>query len=942
MTCVKKGDYEKALQCLTEAMEKGFPEAQRYYAYLLDMDPGFRRAVEQQYNQQTSRFRSPSEIAAAIKAAADKLKEAAEQGDAESQFKLGQCHQNGRGVKQDDAKAAQWYRKAAEQRHAGAQFKLGQCYQNGEGVKQDDAEAAKWYRKAAKQGQPDAEFNLGECYYAGHGVVQNYSQAANWYRKAAEQGHVGGQFKLAECLFTGSGKTRNEEDAVQWYRKAAEKGHAGAQFKLAECCLKGSGVTRDEANAVKWYHKAAEQGHTEAKFILAECLSTGWGVEANKQDAVKWYRKAAEDGHPQAQFKLGSCYSNGTGVKEDRAEAAKWYRRAAEQGVATTWTHFVLGEACFSKKDFAEAVKRYDQAVAEQGNAKSGLSLSDRKQIADHLLEIISASSSTTTIVDSALKVLTRLSCWDSFSGKDWKNLLSVRPNYAKFCGLTADSTVTYWTKMSVDDWQSLANKEPLFKPYYDLRRGNNVARHLSEHPGMEKFCKWNVISEKGWVNLLKKDNLISSLLHQQPDLLRFCHWDDFSGKNWADLLSVCPKYAKYIKWDNLLKKDDFDFESLKTISDQLMVSTIFATNCPPLSIVEKLNWGKYKDWSGTTAKEWLDILIDYPGLADFCKCWNGFSTDNWARLLSKQPQFESRCHCWDKFEAKHWNQLPSSMYGHFPYDLSKVWNYTDYDGGIGKHLSKKFAFRVASGFAFVFTFISLFGETGWFSLLAESKVHALISGTVWIVASVLCVLGYTNGWGPFFRNRWLNVAYAGLTSFSLYTFYHWSFLFSRWSWGLIFLALISLLMFAICAKDASGSKNDFHSLFLAFLPWFVIYSWFMLSPVKCSGWLIVANAVLFLITILLGFVAFAESDKKIVSFSCVVSVILPLAIGIWFLLSPVDSDACYKMADSLKPSFQHASTALIRKGQSADPDFAQLENQLVPENDFIIDFPAD
>jgi TPR repeat protein len=50
----------------------------------------------------------------------------------------------GRGVPQDDAEAVKWYRKAAEQGDANAQYNLGQGYGDGQGVPQDHAEAVKW------------------------------------------------------------------------------------------------------------------------------------------------------------------------------------------------------------------------------------------------------------------------------------------------------------------------------------------------------------------------------------------------------------------------------------------------------------------------------------------------------------------------------------------------------------------------------------------------------------------------------------------------------------------------------------------------------------------------------------------------------------------------------------------------------------------------------
>ncbi len=120
----------------------------------------------------------------------------AEQGDADAQYNLGVCYDNGQGVDEDDAEAVKWYRKSAEQGHAGAQYNLGWCYDNGKGVDEDDAEAVKWYRKAAEQGDADAQYNLGVCYDNGQGVDEDDAEAVKWYRKAAEQGYAEAQNAL--------------------------------------------------------------------------------------------------------------------------------------------------------------------------------------------------------------------------------------------------------------------------------------------------------------------------------------------------------------------------------------------------------------------------------------------------------------------------------------------------------------------------------------------------------------------------------------------------------------------------------------------------------------------------------------------------------------------------------------------------------------------------
>ncbi len=85
----------------------------------------------------------------------------------------------------DFSAAAGWFRKAAQQNDAEAQFNLGACYQNGEGVAKDYAEAAKWFRRAAEQNYADAQLSLGGCHYLGQGAAKDHVEAYAWISLAA-------------------------------------------------------------------------------------------------------------------------------------------------------------------------------------------------------------------------------------------------------------------------------------------------------------------------------------------------------------------------------------------------------------------------------------------------------------------------------------------------------------------------------------------------------------------------------------------------------------------------------------------------------------------------------------------------------------------------------------------------------------------------------------
>ena len=62
-----------------------------------------------------------------------KYAEAAEQGDADAQDRLGEMYHLGRGVPEDDTEAVRWYHLAADQGHTSVQLRLGVMYLNGWG-----------------------------------------------------------------------------------------------------------------------------------------------------------------------------------------------------------------------------------------------------------------------------------------------------------------------------------------------------------------------------------------------------------------------------------------------------------------------------------------------------------------------------------------------------------------------------------------------------------------------------------------------------------------------------------------------------------------------------------------------------------------------------------------------------------------------------------------
>lgn len=93
--------------------------------------------------------------------------------------------------------------RAAEQGDAEAQYQLGESYRKGTGkdISRSFKEAARWYGLAAEQGHAEAQYQLGELYFKGRGVERNKKIAQKWYKAAGKQGHVKAKYRQRGCGF---------------------------------------------------------------------------------------------------------------------------------------------------------------------------------------------------------------------------------------------------------------------------------------------------------------------------------------------------------------------------------------------------------------------------------------------------------------------------------------------------------------------------------------------------------------------------------------------------------------------------------------------------------------------------------------------------------------------------------------------------------------------
>ncbi len=125
---------------------------------------------------------------------------AADQGLAEAQCCMGDCHRTGRGVEHKNLeKAVQFYELAAAQKNSRALHQLSICHARGEGVKEANmATAMSYLYQATSLGNIDACMELALRYQFGNDVDLNTKVANILFELAAEHGGVDQKQTLRE------------------------------------------------------------------------------------------------------------------------------------------------------------------------------------------------------------------------------------------------------------------------------------------------------------------------------------------------------------------------------------------------------------------------------------------------------------------------------------------------------------------------------------------------------------------------------------------------------------------------------------------------------------------------------------------------------------------------------------------------------------------------
>ena len=159
---------------------------------------------------------------------------------------------------------------AAEAGQARTQYALGKIYRDGQGVEKDVQKAVELFTLAAMQGNSFAAFALGKMYLSDDPALsRNVAAALKWITTAAEHGNQFAQYHLGKLLLKGTDDiSQDTNSALRWLLASVEQGNVHAEYALAMAYLKGESVPKDSLKAMELLKRASSREHQFAQYQL--------------------------------------------------------------------------------------------------------------------------------------------------------------------------------------------------------------------------------------------------------------------------------------------------------------------------------------------------------------------------------------------------------------------------------------------------------------------------------------------------------------------------------------------------------------------------------------------------------------------------------------------------------------------------------------------------
>ncbi len=218
----------------------------------------------------------------------------AELGNTRAQRWLGLRYLLGdKGYRQNTQFAKRWLTEAAEHGDAQSQYTLGQIYYSGIGVERDYQQATLWLKQAHDHGVAAATLLLSEAYRNGLGVDKNIQRANQLLRQAARDNYAPAQTRLGRYSLYGVDVPKDLSDGFYYLRTASSQNHYPANRVLFNEYVLGLNAPLDYQLAFLLLEQIPEDERTSWDlFWMSLLIERGLGTQQLPSYAETLYQKA--------------------------------------------------------------------------------------------------------------------------------------------------------------------------------------------------------------------------------------------------------------------------------------------------------------------------------------------------------------------------------------------------------------------------------------------------------------------------------------------------------------------------------------------------------------------------------------------------------------------------------------------------------------------------
>ena len=314
----RKGEYQKALFYLNEALRKG--------DYIASNDVGVVLEKMGKYEQALDAYRLAADYYSMI-----------------AVYNIGNLYEQGMGVTVDYERAFVMYYRSMEMGYSFAYSKVAQCYFQGIGVKKNIKRGIKILfrgRRREDKQNPICTFYIGYDYECGIGFKRDCRAAMKYYKKAAKSGMEEALYNLALLYLYRDGVKHNIKKGIRLSKEASNKNYSDARKELFLLYYNGDLVKKDFETAKMYLFTAIDLLNVEALVYLAELYLNGdlehdnpkekaaevirmflSNVNKNDQSSLNAYQRLKDNYPTSLDWELVESNQNDTNQQNKIAEA---------------------------------------------------------------------------------------------------------------------------------------------------------------------------------------------------------------------------------------------------------------------------------------------------------------------------------------------------------------------------------------------------------------------------------------------------------------------------------------------------------------------------------------------------------------------------------------------------------------------------------------------